>query len=74
MVILKHLLKKSYVKLILMSATINTELFAHYFSKNSIDNIDDEVVYFNQKLKVWQNNEKKGQALHRRENWGKIFH
>ena len=74
MVILKHLLKRSYVKLILMSATINTELFAHYFSKDSIDNIKDEVVYFNQKMKVWRNNEKRGQSIHRQEQWGKIFH
>jgi len=74
MVILKHLLKKSYVKLILMSATINTELFAHYFSKSSIENINSEIVYFNEKLKIWQNNEKRGQKIFRNENWGKIYH
>ncbi len=39
MVILKHLLatKKNKFKLILMSATINTELFSHYFAKEAID-------------------------------------
>ena len=58
MVILKHLLKKSNVKLVLMSATINTELFAHYFSKTAIESVHQEVVYFNEKLKIWQTNYK----------------
>lgn len=39
MVILKHLLsaKKNKFKLVLMSATINTELFSHYFAKEAIE-------------------------------------
>jgi len=39
MVILKHLLgtNKFKFKLILMSATINTELFSHYFAWEAID-------------------------------------
>jgi HrpA-like RNA helicase len=74
MVILKHILNKSRVKLILMSATINTELFAHYFSKSAIDNIQSEVVYFNEKLKIWKNNEQRGQRVYQANDWGKIYH
>lgn len=74
MVILKHLLKKSNVKVILMSATINTELFAHYFSKNSIENIDKEAAYVNQKLEIWNNNYRKGEQIRRAESWGKVYH
>jgi HrpA-like RNA helicase len=45
LVVLKHLLAKMEAgmvgfKLILMSATFNTDLFANYFSKSSIANIE----------------------------------
>jgi HrpA-like RNA helicase len=50
LVVLKHLLASMdkvglNFKLILMSATFNTELFAHYFSKSSIVNIEHTEVY-----------------------------
>ena len=73
MVVLKHILKKSPIKLILMSATINTELFAHYFSKDSIENIEKEEVYFQQELNIWKNNERRGQTVQAKEEWGKVY-
>jgi HrpA-like RNA helicase len=45
LVVLKHLLDKSSFKLILMSATFNTELFSNYFSKSSIKHINYQNVY-----------------------------
>jgi HrpA-like RNA helicase len=50
LVVIKHLLSKfnetgNNFKLILMSATFNTELFANYFSKNSIAMIETVKVY-----------------------------
>ena len=54
MVVIKHLLAKTEdtnnalklkFKLILMSATFNTELFANYFSKLSIKNVETVKVY-----------------------------
>jgi len=51
MVVLKHLLGKKdessplNFKLVLMSATFNTKLFADYFSRSSIANIDKTEVY-----------------------------
>ena len=50
LVLIKHLLNKFAVagfpfKLILMSATFNTELFANYFSKKSIQNVERIDVY-----------------------------
>jgi len=53
MVILKHLLatKKNKFKLVLMSATINTELFSHYFAKEAIELVLKEQAYLNRKLK-----------------------
>ena len=49
--VLKHLLGKQSVdnpiafKLILMSATFNTAMFANYFSRSSISNIEKMQVY-----------------------------
>ena len=52
MVVIKHLLAKTEdqdeskkFKLILMSATFNTELFANYFAKLSIKNVEKVKVY-----------------------------
>lgn len=50
LVVLKHLLGSKEegalnFKLILMSATFNTELFANYFSRSSIAKIEDTEVY-----------------------------
>ena len=50
LVVLKHLLGNIEAgnlgfKLILMSATFNTDLFANYFSKSSIANIEKTQVY-----------------------------
>ena len=50
LVVLKHLLASMDTiglnfKLILMSATFNTELFASYFSKSGIANIERQEVY-----------------------------
>jgi ATP-dependent RNA helicase DHX29 len=52
MVVIKHLLAKTEemksslkFKLILMSATFNTELFANYFAKLSIKNVENVKVY-----------------------------
>jgi hypothetical protein len=49
LVVLKHLLNKEAegfnFKLILMSATFNIELFANYFSKLSISEIENKAVY-----------------------------
>lgn len=49
MVILKHLLatSKFKFKLILMSATINTELFSHYFAEEAINQTLSETAYVN---------------------------
>jgi HrpA-like RNA helicase len=42
MVVLKHLLCQNYdIKLILMSATIDAQLFANYFSESSINSVFD---------------------------------
>lgn len=41
LVLLKHFLKKSSTKVILMSATISTHLFANYFSENDINNVNN---------------------------------
>jgi HrpA-like RNA helicase len=49
LVVIKHLLNKEAegfnFKLILMSATFNIELFANYFSKLSISEIEKKAVY-----------------------------
>jgi len=49
LVVLKHLLVKEgegyNFKLVLMSATFNTELFANYFSQRSVQNIEGLEVY-----------------------------
>ncbi len=49
LVVIKHLLNKESegynFKLILMSATFNIELFANYFSKSSIKDIEAMQVY-----------------------------
>ena len=50
LVVIKHLLAKFAsegfpFKLILMSATFNTELFSNYFSKKSIQNVERIAVY-----------------------------
>lgn len=52
MVVIKHLLSKTgehtsklNFKLILMSATFNTPLFAHYFSRSAIANVENVKVY-----------------------------
>ena len=42
MVILKHLLHKKKINIVLMSATINTELFSHYFAQEAIDKVLSE--------------------------------
>lgn len=48
MILIKHILKKhSNLKLILMSATISTHLFANYFSKENIEKINDLDYYRN---------------------------
>ena len=51
LVVLKHLLARMQTqsslnfKLILMSATFNTSLFANYFAKSSIENVESMEVY-----------------------------
>jgi HrpA-like RNA helicase len=50
LVVIKHLLAKEgeagfNFKLVLMSATFNIELFANYFSKSSVKEIEDLEVY-----------------------------
>lgn len=46
LIMIKHLLKRnSQVKLILMSATISTTLFSHYFSQTSIREVDSTDYY-----------------------------
>lgn len=42
LIITKHFLKVYPIKLILMSATISSQKFANYFSKNSIQLIDND--------------------------------
>ncbi|CAI2359838.1 unnamed protein product [Moneuplotes crassus] len=74
MVILKHILKRSYIKLILMSATIQASSFCHYFSEGAIDNVQNEIAYSNQKLKIWSSDEKRGHSVVRKEGWGKVYH
>ena len=57
LIILKHYLKGTNVKLILMSATISTVLFSNYFSKAEIENIDQSFYYKSelyQKVKLQQ--------------------
>ncbi len=52
MILIKHILKKHHnLKLILMSATISTHLFANYFSKDNIEKIDDLDYYRNVSIK-----------------------
>jgi len=52
MILIKHILKKHpNLKLILMSATISTHLFANYFSKDNIEKIDDLDYYRNVSIK-----------------------
>ena len=48
LVVIKHLLAKTMenqnglkFKLVLMSATFNTELFANYFAKTSVQGVED---------------------------------
>lgn len=50
LVVVKHLINRSEVdglkfKLVLMSATFNTTLFANYFSKSSIETIEKVEAY-----------------------------
>jgi HrpA-like RNA helicase len=51
LVVIKHLLAKTdeknglRFKLVLMSATFNTELFANYFAKTSVQGVEDVKVY-----------------------------
>jgi HrpA-like RNA helicase len=48
MILIKHILRNHpNLKLILMSATISTELFANYFSKDNIEKIEDADYYRN---------------------------
>ena len=51
LVLMKHLLPEKRFKLILMSATIDTELFSGYFEKRSVADILKEGVYMNEKTK-----------------------
>lgn len=46
LVMIKHLLKNSKTKLILMSATISTHLFANFFSTSDVMNVDT-IDYYN---------------------------
>ena len=47
LVILKHLLTKESFKLVLMSATAETRLFANYFATESIAQVTGQEVYQN---------------------------
>jgi HrpA-like RNA helicase len=65
-VVIKHLLVKEQegfnFKLILMSATFNIELFANYFSKSSIKEIEQLLVYVGIEEKERQEREEKERA------------
>jgi HrpA-like RNA helicase len=80
MILIKHILKKhSNLKLILMSATISTYLFANYFSKENIEKIDDLDYYRNVSIKhvkevpqqdlSWDNLPEKKPEKSNRDSW-----
>lgn len=72
LVVIKHLLVKENegfnFKLILMSATFNIELFANYFSKSSIHEIEKVEVYVGIEEQMKQQEIEKEKKL--REAWG----
>lgn len=67
LVVIKHLLVKEAegfnFKLILMSATFNIELFANYFSKSSIREIEQLMVYVGVEDKIRQEKEERERKL-----------
>jgi hypothetical protein len=72
LVVIKHLLNKEQegynFKLILMSATFNIELFANYFSRSSVKEIEALKVYVGIEEKLKQEEEEKQRKL--AETWG----
>ncbi len=67
LVVIKHLLNKEAegfnFKLILMSATFNIELFANYFSKLSIAEIEKKAVYVGIEEKMRKDEAEKKEKL-----------
>lgn len=72
LVVIKHLLNKEAegfnFKLILMSATFNIELFANYFSKSSIKEIEGMQVYVGVEDKMKREEEERKEKLAK--SWG----
>jgi HrpA-like RNA helicase len=72
LVVIKHLLNKEAegfnFKLILMSATFNIELFANYFSKSSIKEIEGMQVYVGIEDKMKREEEERKEKLAK--SWG----
>lgn len=73
LVVLKHLLNNQQMKnltfkLVLMSATFNTNLFANYFSKKSIQEIEDVKVYVGVEEQYKKQEEAREKKL--RQEWG----
>lgn len=72
LVVIKHLLVKEQegfnFKLILMSATFNIELFSNYFSRSSVKEIEQSMVYVGAEEKIRLEKEERERKL--AEVWG----
>jgi len=68
LVLIKHILKtNSKIKLILMSATISTHLFANYFSVSSVSSIESWDFYKDKNIKKIENEEQDKNDLWQKE-------